>query len=64
MRTTDLIEWLNSFTRKASDHYHHHGIESQKFVSLFLFVQEIRFSVSLLLFVFWFCSFLVKVLSI
>ena len=39
--TTDLVEWLNSFTRKASNH--HRGFESQTLVSLFLFVQRIDF---------------------
>ena len=37
--TTDLVEWLISFTRKANKH--HRGFESQTLVSLFLFVEEI-----------------------
>ena len=41
MTTTDLVERLNSFTLEASNH--HRGFESQKLVSLFLFVEEIDF---------------------
>ena len=41
MTTTDLVEWLNSFTRKASNP--HRGFESQNLVSLFSIVEEIDF---------------------
>ena len=42
MTTTDLVEWLNSFTGKPSNH--HRGFESQNLVNLYLFVEEIDFS--------------------
>ena len=41
MTTTDLVEWLNSLPRKASNL--HRGFESQKLVSLLLFVEETDF---------------------
>ena len=41
VKTTGLVEWLNSFTRKASNT--HRGFESQNLISLFLFVEEIDF---------------------
>ena len=54
MTTSDLIEQLDSLTRKASNH--HRGFESQNFVSLF-FVEEIdfRFLFSLVSVCFFFC---------
>ena len=51
--TADLVELLNSFTQKASNH--HRGFESQKLISPFLFVEEIDFR---LLFFFFFVFFL------
>ena len=39
--TTDLVEWLNSFSRKASNH--HRGFESQKlakYLDVLLFVRN------------------------
>ena len=59
MTTTDLVEWLNSLPRKASNL--HRGFESQKLVSLLLFVAETDF---LLFFLcvcccFWFVFFFV-----
>ena len=41
MTTTDLVESLNTCTRKASNHYR--GFESQNLVFLFLFLEEIHF---------------------
>ena len=41
--TTDLVERLDSFSLKTSNH--HRGFESQKLVSLFLFVEEMCVSV-------------------
>ena len=42
VKTTCLVEWLNSLTRKASND--HRGFESQK-LSLFLFVEGVEFRV-------------------
>ena len=39
VKTIGLVEWSNSFTRKASND--HCGFESQNLISLFLFVEEI-----------------------
>ena len=47
MTTTYLVEWLKSFTRKASKH--HRGFESQNLVSLFLFDEETDFRFFLLM---------------
>ena len=59
MTTTDLVEWLNRFTRKTSNH--HRGFASQKLVSLvFLFVEEI----DIFLRVFFFFFFFMEVLCI
>ena len=50
MTTTDLVEWLNSFSRKARNH--HRGFEFQKLVSLF-FVEEIDFRFCFRVFFSW-----------
>ena len=58
----DLVEWLNSFSQNTSNH--HRGFDSQKLVSLFLFVERMDFRFSCFLFVccfffvFVFCFFL------